>query len=227
MRRPWHTGILATSDLIIFDLDGTLVDSAPDLQGAVNRVLAERRCAPIPLTDIRSMIGDGAAQLLNRAFAARGVPMTDPAGALREFFAHYRADPTANTLMYDGVLETLGALHARGHALAVCTNKPENPTHEILRRFGMAGFFTRVVCGDTYEFRKPDPRMLTGLLSDFGVTAQRTLMIGDSEVDAATAQAACVPFVLMTYGYRRGAVRDITCVAALDKFADLAGQLSV
>ncbi len=172
------------------------------------------------------MIGDGAAQLVKRAFAARGVEMQDYSVALREFFAHYRADPTANTMMYAGVLETLEALHARGRALAVCTNKPENPTHEILRRFGIAGFFTRVVCGDTFEYRKPDPRMLTGLLTDFGVQASRALMIGDSEVDAATSQAASVPFVLMTYGYRRGAVRDIACVAALDRFADLAGQLS-
>jgi phosphoglycolate phosphatase len=218
---------LAEPDLLIFDLDGTLVDSAPDLQRAVNRVLADRGCPPIPLADLRSMIGDGAAQLLKRAFEARGIAMQDPAATLREFIAHYRADPTANTLMYDGVFDTLTALHSRGRALAVCTNKPENPTHEILRRFGIAGYFTRVVCGDTHEFRKPDPRMLTGLLADFGVSAPRAVMIGDSEVDAATARAAAVPFVLMTYGYRRGAVHDIACMAALDSFADLAGQLSV
>lgn len=217
---------MANRDLFIFDLDGTLVDSAPDLQRAVNRVLADRGCTALSLGDVRSMIGDGAAQLVRRAFDARSMPMDDPQGALREFFAHYRADPTANTLLYDGVPETLRKLQARGRALAVCTNKPENPTHEILRRFGIADCFSRVVCGDTHPYRKPDPRMLTGLLADFDVHPPRALMIGDSEVDAATAAAAAVPFVLMTYGYRRGPAGGIDCIAALDRFADLGGQLS-
>ena len=173
------------------------------------------------------MIGDGAAQLVRRAFDARSLPMEDPGAALREFFANYRADPTAHTRLYDGVHGTLAALHSRGVGLAVCTNKPEDPGHEILRRLGIADFFTRVVCGDTHPYRKPDPRMLTGLLGDFGVNPGAALMIGDSEVDAATARAAQVPFVLMTYGYRRGPVGDIDCVAALDRFADLEDQLSV
>jgi phosphoglycolate phosphatase len=213
--------------LFIFDLDGTLVDSAPDLLRAVNGILAARGGAPLTLVEVRSMIGDGAAQLVRRAFDARSLPMDDPAAALREFFALYRADPTANTMLYDGVPATLAALQARGLGLAVCTNKPENPSHEILRRLGIAGFFTRVVCGDTHPFRKPDPRMLTGLLAEFGVNPPHALMIGDSEVDAATARAAQVPFVLMTYGYRRGPAGDIDCVAALDRFADLEDQLSV
>jgi phosphoglycolate phosphatase len=211
---------------MIFDLDGTLVDSAPDLQLAVNRVLADHGCAPVSLGETRNMIGDGAAQLIQRAFAARSIPLVDPPEALRQFIAHYRAAPTANTLLYDGVLETLGSLKERGCAMAVCTNKPENPTNEILRRLGIAEFFPRVVCGDTHAYRKPDPRMLTGILTEFAVNPPMSLMIGDSEVDAATAQAARVPFVLMTYGYRRGAVQDIPCLAALDRFADLTRQLS-
>ncbi len=209
-------------DLLIFDLDGTLVDSAPDLQHAVNQVLAEQGAEPLPLNDIRKMIGDGAAQLVARAFAARSLELRDPQAALQRFFRFYEADPTANTILYDGVRDTLVAAARRGFDMAVCTNKPQGPARVILERLGVAGHFSAVVGGDTHAFRKPDPRMLTLLLEQYGVAAPRTLMVGDSEVDAATAHAAQVPFALMTYGYRRGAVTDIPCLAALDEFSQLA-----
>jgi phosphoglycolate phosphatase len=208
-------------DLLIFDLDGTLIDSAPDLRHAVNQVLAEYGGEPLSLPQIRSMIGDGAAQLVARAFAARAIDPGDPRGPLQRFFSIYEADPTANTVLYDGVGDALRAMHAEDFELAVCTNKPASPANEILRRLGIADFFKQVVGGDTHPFKKPDPRMLTHLLSDFGVAADAALMVGDSEVDAATAHTAGVPFALMTYGYRRGAVADIRCLAALDHFGEL------
>ena len=208
-------------DLLIFDLDGTLVDSAPDLRHAVNLVLDEHGAAPLSLTQIRSMIGDGAAQLVARAFAASGLVPEDANAPLQRFFTLYEADPTANTILYDGVGDTLQAMRDRGFPLAVCTNKPANPARIILRQLNIDAYFSQVVGGDTHEFRKPDPRMLTTLLEHYGVDRAKTLMIGDSEVDAATANTAGVPFVLMTYGYRRGAVTDIDCVAALDHFSDL------
>jgi phosphoglycolate phosphatase len=208
-------------ELLIFDLDGTLVDSAPDLRIAVNTVLAEYGGEPLPLPQIRSMIGDGAAQLVARAFAARRIDPGDPKAALKRFFSIYEADPTANTVLYEGVGEVLRAMHAKKFELAVCTNKPASPANEILRRLGVADYFKQVIGGDTHPFKKPDPRMLTQLLSDFEVGADAALMVGDSEVDAATAQTAGVPFALMTYGYRRGAVADIPCLAALDRFGEL------
>jgi phosphoglycolate phosphatase len=208
-------------DLLIFDLDGTLVDSAPDLQHAVNQVLAEHRAPPLGLADIRKMIGDGAAQLVARAFAASSLELRDPRAALQRFFDHYSADPTANTILYEGVRDTLVAAARRGFDMVVCTNKPAEPARVILEQLGVAGHFSAVVGGDTHDFRKPDPRMLTLLLDRYGVSAARALMVGDSEVDAATAHAAQVPFALMTYGYRRGAVADIQCLAALDEFAQL------
>ena len=208
-------------ELVIFDLDGTLVDSAPDLRHAVNQVLAEHGGEPLPLADIRSMIGDGAAQLVARAFAARSIAAGDPREALQRFFAVYEADPTANTALYDGVLDALRTMRARNFELAVCTNKPARPANEILRRLGIADFFAHVTGGDTHPFKKPDPRMITHLLSEFDVAADAALMVGDSEVDAATAHEAGVPFALMTYGYRRGRAEDIRCLAALDRFAEL------
>ena len=208
-------------DLLIFDLDGTLIDSAPDLRHAVNRVLAEHGGDPLSLPQIRSMIGDGAVQLLARAFAARSIDPGDPKAALKRFFSIYEADPTANTVLYDGVSEALRAMHAGNFELAVCTNKPANPANEILRRLGISDYFKQVIGGGTHPFKKPEPRMLTRLLSDFGVGPDAALMVGDSEVDAATAHTAGVAFALMTYGYRRGGVADIRCLAALDHFGEL------
>jgi phosphoglycolate phosphatase len=167
------------------------------------------------------MIGDGAAQLVARAFAARCIDPGDPSAALKRFFTIYEADPTANTVLYEGVNEALRAMRAKNFELAVCTNKPASPANEILRRLGISEFFKQVIGGDTHPFKKPDPRMLTHLLSDFGVAPAQALMVGDSEIDAATADTAGVPFALMTYGYRRGSVADIRCLAALDHFGEL------
>jgi len=208
-------------ELLIFDLDGTLVDSAPDLRIAVNQVLAEHGGEPLPLADIRTMIGDGAAQLVARALAARSIVPGDPRAPLQRFFEVYEADPTANTVLYDGVLDTLRIMRDREFELAVCTNKPAGPANEILRRLGVADFFSRVTGGDTHPFKKPDPRMLSHLLDEYDVAADAALLIGDSEVDAATAAQAGVPFALVTYGYRRGRVEDIRCAAAVDRFAEL------
>lgn len=214
-------------DLVVFDLDGTLVDSAPDLRHAVNRVLDEHGAAPLSLTQIRSMIGDGAAQLVARAFAARNLELGDSNAPLQRFFSLYEADPTANTLLYDGVSDTLQAMSEGGFPLAVCTNKPANPARTILRQLSIDAHFSQVVGGDTHAFRKPDPRMLTILIDAHGVDPDRALMVGDSEVDAATAHMAGVPFALMTYGYRRGAVTDIACIAALDHFSELKSLVGV
>jgi len=208
-------------DLVVFDLDGTLVDSAPDLRIAVNRVLAAHGAEPLELAQIRRMVGDGAAQLLARAFAAREVTMADPKAVLQQFFIAYQADPTANTVLCEGVSETLAAAHRHGIPMAVCTNKPEAPARIILERLRVAEYFRDVVGGDTHPFRKPDARMITGLLQRFAARPERALMVGDSEIDAATARAAAVPFALVTYGYRRGPVKNIACLAALDRFSQL------
>ncbi|MBS0612112.1 MAG: HAD-IA family hydrolase [Proteobacteria bacterium] len=212
-------------DLVVFDLDGTLVDSAPDLRLAVNRVLAAHGAQALELAQIRRMIGDGAAQLLARAFAARALTMPDPKAVLQQFFTAYQTDPTANTRLYEGVSETLEAAHRRGIPMAVCTNKPEALARIILDRLRVGAYFRDVVGGDTHPFRKPDARMISELLPRFAARPERTLMVGDSEIDAATAQAAAVPFVLMTYGYRRGPVQDIACLAALERFSKLAALI--
>jgi phosphoglycolate phosphatase len=211
--------------LVVFDLDGTLIDSAPDMHRAVNLVLADLGCAPLTLPDIGTMVGDGASALIARALAARHCVSADPNQALAEFLEHYAADPTAVTQPFPGVPATLQRLQAAGLTLAVCTNKPTQLTQMILERLDIARFFARVVAGDSMPYRKPDPRALMAVVDGFGVAKEATLMVGDSEVDAATAHAASVPFVLMTYGYHRGPIHDISSIATLDHFGELATLL--
>lgn len=213
--------------LVVFDLDGTLIDSAPDMHRAVNLMLADMGCTPLTLPDIRSMVGDGASALVARALAARQCVNADPTRALARFLSHYEAEPTAGTRIFPGVSATLERLQAAGLTLALCTNKPTHLTGVILERLGIARFFVRVVSGDTLPFRKPDPRTVLELVHGFGTAKAATLLVGDSEVDAATAHAANVPFVLMTYGYHRGPIDDIASVATLDHFHELATLLHV
>jgi phosphoglycolate phosphatase len=211
--------------LVVFDLDGTLIDSAPDMHRAVNLMLADLGCGALSLPDVRTMVGDGASALIARALAARHCVSADPNAALARFLEHYEADPTTDTRTFPGVPETLERLQAFGLTLAVCTNKPSRLTQMILERLGIDRFFVRVVAGDSLPFRKPDPRALLDVLNGFSTPPAAAIMVGDSEVDAATAHAASVPFVLMTYGYHRGPIDAIASIATLDHFRELATLL--
>lgn len=208
--------------LIIFDLDGTLVDSAADLTAAVNAMLADFGCgSPLAVAEVRRMIGDGVAMLVARALAARQCKGADPAAAEQVFMRHYQAAAASLTAPYPGVSSALQALRAAGIPLAVCTNKPAAISAEILTGLGLAKYFARVIGGDSLPFRKPDPRVLLALLEAFSARPERALLVGDSEVDAATAGSAGVPFVLMTHGYRRGPAEAIPCLASLAGFGEL------
>jgi phosphoglycolate phosphatase len=206
--------------LILFDLDGTLIDSAADLAAAVNRMLTAFGCEPLSVPEVRRMIGDGVGMLVGRALAARQCT-ADPAAAVRLFMRHYESDATRLTTAFPDVEETLRKLRAAAIPLAVCTNKPVAITAGILEHLGLAGYFARVIGGDSLPFHKPDPRVLLAILEAFGARPADALLVGDSEVDAATARAAGVPFVLMKHGYHRGPVAEIPCLAALDGFAQL------
>ncbi|HEV7139348.1 MAG TPA: phosphoglycolate phosphatase [Steroidobacteraceae bacterium] len=207
--------------LVVFDLDGTLVDSAADLAAAINAMLADFGCEPLPVQEVRLMIGDGVPMLVARALAAKHCRHADPAAAEGVFMRHYASAATALTTAYPRAAEGLRALRDDGIPLAVCTNKPARISAEILGRLGLAAYFARVIGGDSLPFRKPDPRVLLALTEAFAVRPETALLVGDSEVDAATAHAAGVPFVLMKHGYRRGPAEKIRCLAALDGFGEL------
>jgi phosphoglycolate phosphatase len=207
--------------LLIFDLDGTLVDSAPDLRTALNRMLRERGRPPLAPEQVRRMIGDGATALVARALAASGAAAADDAAALPRFLELYQGNATRLTRPYPGVRETLVALRRAGYRTAVCTNKPQRATIAVLQGLDLAALFDAVAGGDRFAVRKPDPGHLFGLIGELGGQKGRAALIGDSEIDAAAAQAAALPLVLMRYGYARVDPEALAADALLDHFSDL------
>ena len=214
-----------TKQLVLFDLDGTLIDSAGDLRAALNKMLAAFGREPLPLPDVIGMIGNGVPTLVKRGLAARPGDPIDPADAVAKFNAAYDAAPMDLTRVYPGVTQTLERLKAAGMAMGVCTNKHADSAKHILAELGLAPYFTELIAGDSLPFRKPDPRVLTLTLKRLGLSVADAWMIGDSEVDAATAEAAGMDFVLLTYGYHHGPVDQIPARYRLDRFADLVDVL--
>lgn len=203
---------------LVFDLDGTLIDSAPDIHAACARMLADYGHAPLPPDRIQGFVGNGAPKLVERVMGAVGVT-SGHADWLARFLAHYEADPATLTRPYPGVTEALDALVSAGHALGLCTNKPEAPARAILRHFGMDHLFAVVIGGDSTPATKPDPLPLARAFD--ALPAGPRLFIGDSEVDAATARALPVAFALFTEGYRKSPLADLPHDHAFAAFADL------
>jgi len=211
--------------LLVFDLDGTLVDSVPDLRAAVNEMLRERGSRQLSLSVVKRLVGDGAPALVARALAASGA---DPAGvsdALARFLEIYEANAVRLSRPYPDVRETLTALRRRGYRAAVCTNKPQRATMAVIEGLGFLPLFDGIAGGDRFSVKKPDPGHLLGLIGELGASVTATAMIGDNENDAAVAHAAGVPLVLMRYGYARVALESLSADALLDHFADLPAAL--
>jgi phosphoglycolate phosphatase len=216
-----HSHQAMTGFLLIFDLDGTLVDSAPDLRVALNEMLRERGRAPLSPRQVRRMIGDGAPALVARALAASGAGAAADTAALPRFLELYQANATRLTRPYPGVPETLLALRRAGYRTAICTNKPQRATIGVLQGLDLAALFDAVAGGDRFAVRKPDPGHLWGLIGELGGQKRGAAMIGDSEIDAAAARAAALPLVLMRYGYARVDPEALAADALLDHFSDL------
>ncbi len=213
---------------IVFDLDGTLVDSAPDLQAAANRALAALGRPALSLERIVSFVGEGAPKLIERCLEATGGgSSTLAADALARFLEAYGEDPTRRTRPYPGVEPLLAALDAAGAPLAVCTNKPEAAAEAVLDRLGLRSRFRLVVGGDRLAARKPDPAPLRLCFETLGAAAEAGLYVGDSEIDERTAQALGAPFALFTGGYRKKPPEAFEAAFRFDAFADLAAHLDL
>lgn len=208
---------------ILFDLDGTLVHSAPDIHAAVNRVLAGMGQPPLSLETVTGFIGNGVARLIARVIAALGLDPGMQADMVARFHAEYDDRAAELSHLYPGVLAALKAVQAGGHPLGLCTNKPTASTRAMLHTLGLGGFFPVVVCGDTLPVRKPDPAPLHEGFRQLGGPG---VFVGDSEIDAESAERAGVPFLLFTQGYRKAAVADLPHRAAFDDFAHLPGLVS-
>jgi phosphoglycolate phosphatase len=186
--------------LIVFDLDGTLIDSRRDLADAANALIVERGGQPLPVEAITAMVGEGAPLLVKRALEAAGVSRKDVAPALRRFLELYDERLLVHTRPYEGTRDALETLATRG-PLAVLTNKPQRPTEAILEGLGLRTFFRWVIGGDTELPRKPDPGGLTQLIANAGTSAADTIMVGDSAIDLRTARAAGTRVCLVRYGF--------------------------
>lgn len=187
---------------LIFDLDGTLVDTAPDITAALDHVLAAYGRAPLGVEPVRHMVGDGARALVERGFAATGGPPPDGMeAALERFLAYYRGHIADLGRPFPGVVEQIRAARASGCRIAVCTNKLTGLTGQLLSALSLDELVDATVCGDTLPTRKPDPAMVQECLRRMEVAAGDAVMLGDSYNDVAAARAAGVPVVVVTFGY--------------------------
>ena len=213
---------------VLFDLDGTLIDSVADLAAAVNTALVAHGARPLGVADVRGMVGNGVAKLVQRAFEARGRPL-DAAGqatATDAMMAAYRDGLTARTTLMAGTPAVLAQLRSMGAALAVVTNKPQEATEAILDHFGLSQAFGAVVGSRPGLASKPAPDMLFAALGAMGAAADTAVMVGDSAVDAGAARAAGLPCVLVRGGYARQALETLGADAVIDHLSGLADAIT-
>ena len=183
----------------VFDLDGTLVDSAPDLHAALDRLMAVKRLPGFARAEVVAMIGDGVRVLLERAYAARGIALDE--ADLQHFMTDYEANAAVLTRAFDGIPELLGGLRDAGWRLAVCTNKPEGAARVLLSGLGLDGHFSALGGGDSFPMRKPDPGHLRATLAAAGAAPEDAVMIGDHRNDIEAARGAGVRAIFAGWGY--------------------------
>jgi phosphoglycolate phosphatase len=214
---------IRSAPIVAFDLDGTLADTAPDLIMTLNAILAQEGLPPLPLERARNLIGAGARALIERGFEVAGRELAP--GRLdelyRDFLAIYADNLCVETRLYPGVIESLDRLDADGFRLAVCTNKVERHSVLLLEALGIADRFAAICGRDTFPYIKPDPRHLTLTIDQAGGDRRQAVMVGDSRTDIATAKAAGVPVVAVSFGYTDTPVRAMDPDRAIDRFEQL------
>jgi phosphoglycolate phosphatase len=214
---------MAGAPLIVFDLDGTLVDTAPDLVATLNLMLVREHLPPVSFEIGRKMVGGGARVMLERGLAAEGVAV--PAAKLdqmeRDFIAHYAAHIADTSRPFPDVEVVLDRLSQRGCQLAVCTNKLEWLSLRLLEALGLVGRFSAICGPDTFGIAKPRPEILHRTIDRAGAQIESALMVGDSITDIATARAAAVPVIAVDFGYSETPVSDLSPDRVVSRFADL------
>ncbi len=208
---------------VVFDLDGTLIDSVPDLHPAVNRLLAEEGQPPLSRDAVALMVGEGVTRLVQRAFAAFDITLSD-SGAARyteRFREIYLEAPCTHTTAMPHARAALDRLADRGVKLGLCTNKPLAHTRVILERLDLTRYFAVVVGGDSLAARKPDPAPLLATLAPLAAVARDSVFVGDSATDRDTARAAGVTAVLIEGGYSAVPVRELEADAHATSLAEL------
>jgi phosphoglycolate phosphatase len=208
---------------IVFDLDGTLIDTAPDLIDTLNIVFAREGLPPVPYETARTLIGGGARAMIVRGLEAEGrtVVPAELERLFRDFLAHYSEHIADRSRPFPGLTDALDALAANGSRLAVCTNKLEHLSVLLLKQLGLAHRFA-VICGqDTFGVQKPDPEVLRRTIAAAGGTLRNAIMIGDSLTDIRTARAADVPVIAVDFGYTDRPVSELGPDRIISRFTDL------
>ncbi|MGV8989668.1 MAG: phosphoglycolate phosphatase [Cypionkella sp.] len=212
---------------VIFDLDGTLVDSAPDLADALDTLLVERGLAPIGLAGTRQLIGHGIADLVKSGLARRGLhpPPEELALAVQSFLKHYTAHLSRKSQPYPGAAAVLIELRQTGWRLVVCTNKLEASARALLGDLGLLSAFELVAGPDTFGVAKPHPDHLLRCLLPGPVSAQNAVLVGDSEVDIAGARAAGLPVIAASWGYAKRPMAELRPDAIVHRLADVPAEV--
>jgi phosphoglycolate phosphatase len=210
--------------LVIFDLDGTLVDSVRDLCEAVNATRREMGMEPLPYETVASYVGNGAPVLIRRAMGPEAAEQ-QVADALAYFLSYYREHMLDHTRPYPGVMETLNHLHERGVRMAVLTNKPERFSRDMCAGLGMEKYFFQIYGGNSFEQKKPDPIGIHTLMRECGAGRDGTWMVGDSATDVMTARNAGVKCVGVSYGISPESLKDAPPDFLLDSMTELVGVL--
>ena len=215
-----------TIQLLIFDLDGTLIDSRLDLVHSVNATLRHMKRPELPDDVIASYVGDGAPALIGRALGSEAEDEKLVRSGLEYFLGYYREHKLDHTHLYDGILETLATLqnsrNGRPRKMAVLSNKPVNPSRAIVEALGLGKFFSRVYGGDSFPTKKPDPEGAQAILREMGTGPHETLIVGDSGVDILTGRNAGTRTCGVTYGFAPHTLLDAQPDVTVDTPSELA-----
>lgn len=212
-------------DVVAFDLDGTLADTAPDLAASLNHTLGALGRDGVPAESVRHLVGHGAKALLRKGLAATGEPSEELVErGFPIFLDYYGANICNGTKAYPALEAALDALTERGIALALCTNKPESLTHQLIEALGWSNRFAAIVGGDTLPVKKPDPAPLHEAIARAG--GGQGAFVGDSITDADTARAAQIPFVAVSFGFSDRPVEALGADAMIDSYAELLTALA-
>lgn len=208
--------------IVVFDLDGTLAETAPDIMRTLNLILEQEGLAALPVERARELVGAGARALIERGFKVIRPLAPERLEQLFETFLGIYADGVAgNSFIHDGVGEALDALAADGFVFAVCTNKPICHTRLFLDHFGLSERFAAIAGRDSFAFCKPDPRHLTQTIAQAGADPARAVMIGDSRTDVNTARAAGIPVICVPFGYTDVPVEALAPDLVIQHFSEL------
>jgi len=212
--------IASRFDTVIYDLDGTLIDSAKDMQVAVSNVLADHRLPPVSEEDVRIFMGQGSKVTMAKAFAKYGKSLDEASlsAVTREFVRYYEADPVSHTSAFAGVNEVVDRFDKLGLKQGVCTNKFERPSRMILEHLRLMPPITDLAGADTFPVRKPDPRHILMLVERMGSTPERAVMVGDSIHDVHAAHGAGLPAVLVSWGYTDTPASELGADAVIERF---------